>query len=44
MKSELDKLDTVKLETTPVDFSKLSNASKIEVIKKTVFDELVKRS
>ena len=33
LKSELDKLDTGKLETTPVDFSKLSDAVKNELVK-----------
>ena len=33
LKTEIDKLDIAKLETTPVDFSKLSNVVKNEVIK-----------
>ena len=41
--SELDKLNTGKLETTPIDLEKLSDAVKNEVVKKTVYDELVKK-
>ena len=37
-------LDIDKLETTPADLSKLSDVLKTEVIKKDVFDELVKKS
>ena len=37
-------VDIDKLETTPVDLSKLSDVLKTEVIKKDVFDELVKKS
>ena len=44
LKSEIDKLDIGKLETTSVDLSKLSDAVKNEVVKKTVYDELVKKS
>ena len=43
MKSKVDKLDTGKLETTPVDLSKLSNVVKNDVVKKTEYDELVKK-
>ena len=43
LKSEIDKLDIRKLETTPADLSKLSNVVKTEAIKKTVYDELVKK-
>ena len=43
LKSETDKLDIDKLETNPVDLSKLSDAVKNEFIKKTVYDELVKK-
>ena len=42
-KSETDKSDIDKLETTPVGLSKLSDAVKNEFIKKTVYDELVKK-
>ena len=41
-KSNLDKWDIGKLETTPVDLSKLTNIVKIDVVKKTEYDELVK--
>ena len=37
-------LDIDKLETTPAVLSKLSDVLKTEVIKKDVFDELVKKS
>ena len=37
----MDKLDIGKLSTVPVDLSKLSNAVKNDVVKKTVYDELV---
>ena len=43
LKSEIDKLDIRKLETTPADLSKVSNVVKNEAIKKTVYDELVKK-
>ena len=39
----MDKLDIGKLETTPVDLSKLSDAVKNEVLKKTEYNELVKK-
>ena len=42
LKSETDKLDIDKLETTRSDLSKLSDVVKNEVVKKTVFDKLVK--
>ena len=41
LKIEVDKLDTDKLKTAPVDLSKLSNAVKNEVVKKTVYYKLV---
>ena len=41
LKAEVDKLDTEKLKTVSVDFSKLSNVVKNEVVKKTVYDKLV---
>ena len=41
LKTEVHKLDTGKLKTVPVDLSKLSNAVKNEVVKKTVYDKLV---
>ena len=40
---KVDKLDVEKLETAPVDLSKLSNIAKTNVIKKTEYDELVKK-
>ena len=44
LKLDVDKLDIDKLETTPVNFSKLINVVKIDAVKKTVYDELVKKS
>ena len=41
LKTEVDKYDIDKLETVPVDFSKLSNVVKNDVVKKTVYDKLV---
>ena len=41
LKTEVDKLDTDKLKTVPVDLSKLTNVVKNEVVKKTVYDKLV---
>ena len=43
LKSKIDKLDIRKLETTPVDLSKLSDVLKNEVVKKTEYNELVKK-
>ena len=43
LKSEIDKLDIDKLETAPVDLSKLRDVIKNEVVKKTLDDELVKK-
>ena len=42
MKSKVDKLDIGKLETTPVDLSKLSNVVKNDDVKKTEYKDLVK--
>ena len=42
LKSEVDKLDIGKLETTGIGLSKLSDLVKKEVVKKTKYDELVK--
>ena len=42
-KSKVDKLDIGKLGTTPVDLSKLSNVAKIDVVKKTEYNELVQK-
>ena len=41
LKTEVDKLDINKLVPVPVDLSKLSDAVKNYVIKKTVYDKLV---
>ena len=41
LKTEVDKIDTDKLKTVPVDLSKLSNAVKNEVIKKAEYNKLV---
>ena len=41
LKTEVDKLDIDKLATVPVDLSKLSDAVKNDVVKKTVYNKLV---
>ena len=41
LKFEIDKFDTGKLETTPVDSSKLSDVVKTEVVKMTAYEELI---
>ena len=41
LKTEVDKIDTDKLKTIPVDLAKLSNVVKNDVIKKTEYDKLV---
>ena len=43
LKSEFDRLDIDKLESTPVDLIKLTNEVKNEVVEKTVYDQLVKK-
>ena len=43
MKSKVDTLDVDKLEPAPADLSKLSDVVKNEVIKKTEYNELVKK-
>ena len=43
MKSKIDELDIEKLETTPVDLSKLSDVVKNYVVKKAKYNELVKK-
>ena len=43
LNSEIDKLDIHKLKTTPVDLSKLCDVVKNKVVKKAVFNELVKK-
>ena len=42
LKLEINKLDIGKLETTPVDLSELSDVLKNKIVRKTVYDELVK--
>ena len=44
LKSEIDKLDIGKLETTLVYLSKLNDVRKIKLLLKAVYDELVKKS
>ena len=41
LKTEVDKLDIHKLATVPTDLSKLSNAVRNDVVKKTAYDKLV---
>ena len=41
LKTEVDKLDINKLVPVPVDLSKLSDVVKNDVVKKTVYDQLV---
>ena len=41
LKAGIDKIDVGKLKTVPTDLSKLSNLVNNEVVKKTVYDELV---
>ena len=43
MKSKVDKLGIVKLETTPVHLSQLSDVIKYEGVKKTEYNKLVKK-
>ena len=43
MKIKVDKVGIGKLETTPVDLSNLSNLVKNDVVKKSEYNELVKR-
>ena len=43
LKSDVDKLDIDKLETTPADLSELNNVLKNDVVKNTVYDQLVKK-
>ena len=44
LKIEVDKLKIDKLVPLPVDMSKLSNAVKNNVVKETVYDQLVAKS
>ena len=41
LKTKVDKLDIDKLAPVPVDFSKLSDVVKNDVVKKVVYDKLV---
>ena len=41
LKTEVDKVDIEKLVTVPIDLTKVSNAVKNEVVKKTMYDKLV---
>ena len=43
LKDEVDKIDTGRLKTVPVDLSKLSNVVKNDIVKKTVYDKLVEK-
>ena len=40
LKTEVDKLDIDKLEPVPTDLSKLSNAVKNDVVKRTTYDKI----
>ena len=42
LKSDFDRLDIDKLQTTPFDLNKVNDVIKNEFVKKTVYDELVK--
>ena len=44
LKSEMDNWDIDKFKTTPFDLNKLSDKIKNQVVKKTGFDKLVKKS
>ena len=43
LKLDVDDLDIYKLKTVPVDLNKLSNVVKNNVVRKSVYDELVKK-
>ena len=43
LKSDVHDLDNDKLKTVPVNLSKLSNVVKTDVVKETIYNELVKR-
>ena len=43
LKTEVDKLDTDKLKTVPVDLSKLTNVVNNDVVKKTEYNKLVNK-
>ena len=42
-KAAVDKIDIDKLKTVPTDLNKLSNVKDNDVVKKTVYDHLVKK-
>ena len=44
LKAEIDKTDVDKLKTVSVDLSKLSNLVNNDVVKKTVYDQLVEKA
>ena len=41
LKAEVDKIDTTKLKTVPIDLSKLSNVVNNEVVKNSMYDKLI---
>ena len=43
LKSDFDRLEIDKLKTSPVNLSELSNVLKNEVVKKDVYNKLVKK-
>ena len=43
LKSKVDDLDVRKLKTVPVDLKKLSDIIDNDVVKKTVYDQLLKK-
>ena len=43
LKSDFDRFEIDKLKTSPVDLSELSNVLKNEVVKKDVYNKLVKK-
>ena len=43
LKTDIDKLEIDKLETTPTDLRQLSNVVENNVVKKIAYDELVKK-
>ena len=44
LKSEIDKLDTDKCESTPVNLSKPSDVVENKIVKKTLYNELVEKT
>ena len=43
LKTEIDKLDIDKIVPAPIDFSKVSDLVKNDVVKKAVYDKLVEK-